>query len=151
MIIIQDTREQTPWAFPEWVTVKIGTLKTGDYAIEGDENNFAIERKELNDYLGSISTGWDRFQREMQRARMFCARIIIVEGKFSECCYIEQSGEIIPPQHDHYTLQPQFIIKRTAELLLRGVCVLFAENAYLASAAAYAIFKERNNAIKSNN
>ena len=51
--IIIDTREQTPWSFPPEIPVEIGTLKTGDYALAGDDA-FAIERKSKDDFLGTI-------------------------------------------------------------------------------------------------
>ena len=51
--IIIDTREQIPWSFPPEIPVEIGTLKTGDYALAGDDA-FAIERKSKDDFLSLI-------------------------------------------------------------------------------------------------
>ena len=46
MIIIQDTREQSPFDFSFYdCDVSIATLKTGDYTIEGYEEIVCIERK----------------------------------------------------------------------------------------------------------
>ena len=65
--IVIDTREQTPWHFhPEVATATRGTIKTGDYALLNDDG-FAIERKSLNDFVGTIGKGWDRFCREIKR------------------------------------------------------------------------------------
>ena len=65
MEIVIDSREQQPWHFsPELVRVSRGTVRTGDYCVKGDRL-FAIERKSLNDFVGTISTGWERFQREI--------------------------------------------------------------------------------------
>lgn len=144
-----DTREQTPWSFPqEMVIATIGTVHTGDYALTGDEDNFAIERKSLSDFLGTISTGWPRFLRELQRMddAHWQAKVIIVEDDFLSCCYFTSAnGEIVAPDHEHHKLQPQFIAKRIAQLSYKHrCCVLFASNPAHAAALALAILKERN-------
>jgi len=150
LVIIQDTREQTPWSFcPTQAAVKIGTLKTGDYCIEGDRQ-FAIERKSLDDFLGTIGTGWPRFCKELNRMEdaEFVAKVIIIEGDFARTCFgmDMETGEIIPPTHNHQNLTPQFISKRIAQLTMRGVSVLFAGNADFAAGLAVSIFKERQDA-----
>lgn len=143
MRIVIDTREQCPWSFdPAQVDAFIGTLKTGDYALEGDDR-FAIERKSLDDFLGTISSGWPRFCRELNRMSDFVAKVIIVEGNYATCTFAEVDGELIPPQHRHWLLSPQFVEKRIAELTMRNVSVLFATNADLAAGLATAIFKQR--------
>jgi len=52
--IIQDTREQTPLHFPASVPVIVRDLYPGDYSINGLTNQFAIERKSLEDLIGSL-------------------------------------------------------------------------------------------------
>lgn len=52
--IIQDTREQTPLQFPSAVPVIVRDLYPGDYSINGLTNQFAIERKSLDDLIGSL-------------------------------------------------------------------------------------------------
>jgi DNA excision repair protein ERCC-4 len=144
--VIIDTREQQPWSFdPAVVDAEIGTLKTGDYSLEGD-NQFGIERKSLDDFLGTVSVGWGRFVRELNRMdeAQWVAKTIIVEGDYSTCTFQQSpSGELIPPEHRHYMLTPQFIEKRIAQLTMRNVSVLFAKDAHLAAGLAVAIFKER--------
>ena len=150
--IIIDTREQTPWAFPDYlVDSRRGTLKTGDYALEGD-SNFAIERKSLDDFLGTISSGWERFCRELDRMDIakFPAKMVIVEGDYEKCCFREVEDDILPPEHNHPRLLPQFVNSRIAELMLKGVCVMFAGNSYYACALACSIFYYRNLEIINN-
>lgn len=144
--IVIDTREQTPWAFPDYlVESRRGTLPTGDYALEGD-SGFAIERKSLDDFLGTISSGWERFKREIERMKQseFPAKIIVVESDFENCCFKKINGEIQSPRHNHCRLTPQFINSRIAELSLMGVAIIFAGNSAYASALACAIFHRRN-------
>ena len=144
--IIIDTREQSPWAFPSYIVgSKRGTLRTGDYALEGDYN-FAIERKSLDDFLGTISTGWERFLRELDRMNeaKYPAKVVIVEGDYERCCFKEQEDCIVAPEHNHPRLTPQFVNSRIAELMLMGVCVMFAQNPGYAAALACSIFHHRN-------
>lgn len=142
--IIIDTREQTPWAFdPAAVDATIGTLSTGDYALEGD-GAFGIERKSLEDFLGTISSGWERFERELERMSQWVAKVIIVEGDYDTCCFSLEGESLQAPQHRHFMLSPQFVEKRVAELTLRCVSVIFAGDAQLAAGLATAIFRQRN-------
>lgn len=144
--IVIDTREKRPWSFPEHLAyTRIGTLTTGDYALI-DDNAFAIERKSLDDFLQTISTGWERFQREIGRMEgaRFCAKVIIVEGDFESVCFKSEQDTIIPPNHSHPRLSPQFVTKRIAELTLMGVSVIFAGASEYASAIAYRILWERH-------
>ena len=56
MVIIRDTREQNGYTFgflPQ-DQVKVATLPTGDYSIEGLEDQVTIERKSLADAFGTI-------------------------------------------------------------------------------------------------
>lgn len=141
--IIIDTREQTPWSFPVHLcAVARGTLRAGDYALDGD-NNFAIERKSLDDFIGTISTGWERFKRELGRMNTWIAKVVIVEGDFSQCCFKYAGSEIEPPQHNHPMIPPGFVCSRIATLTMMRVSVLFAGNPGQASALAYQILKKR--------
>lgn len=143
MRVIIDTREQTPWAFdPTWIDAEVGTLKTADYAL-ADDDAFGIERKSMDDFLGTVSTGWERFQRELDRMSGWVAKVVIVEGDFEQIAFTESGNELLPPWHRHWMLSPQFVEKRIAELTLRGVSVLFAKDAHLAAGLAAAILRER--------
>lgn len=140
LTIIIDTQEKTPWAFPAWLaTAKIGTLKTADYALEGD-TGFAVERKSIEDFCGTMAGGWERFQREIERMAGWPARIVIVEGSFSDLVF---RPECEPPRHNHHNLTPAFMMRRIAELSMMGVAVLFAETPDYASAVCLAVLKER--------
>jgi hypothetical protein len=152
--IVIDTREQSPWAWdPSDAVTEVRALVAGDYALASDCEpvrgreslavRFAVERKSLDDFLGTISAGWDRFQRELDRMSAFPARVVIVEGNFSECCFSGGEGCVIPPPHNHPALRPCFVGRRIAELTMMGVSVLFAGNADLASGLAYRVFRRR--------
>lgn len=151
MVIVIDTREQRPWSFPPDIEVEYGTLRTGDYAIKGDPG-FAIERKSGDDFIGTLSSGWPRFCRELNRMDEagFPAKVIVVECDFEKFCYRIQQGRIIPPDHEHVRLTPQFVMKRIAQLTMRNVSVIFAGNAEYGAAIALRIFYERMERIEDN-
>lgn len=88
MKIIVDNREQSPFRFEDarydGVVVQAGSLQTGDYSLAGLESRVAVERKSLADFIGSISTGRDRFERELTRARGLDAFMVVIESPFSD-------------------------------------------------------------------
>lgn len=138
--IVIDTREQTPWAFPENKAIcERGTLKTGDYALKGDDN-FSIERKSMNDFIGTISTGWERFQAEIERMVYYPAAVVIVEGSFTD---------ILNREYDHPDIQPGFVFKRIAELTMMQVSVLLCDNPISAAGMCYKILVERKKQLES--
>ena len=154
--ILIDSREQAPWAWDaNDATTEIAGLSAGDYALASDTEEpkrkgqlrpvrFAIERKSLEDFLGTISSGWDRFNRELERMAAFPARVVIVEGDFSACCFATgEDGACLPPPHNHPELHPAFVARRIAELTMMGVSVLLCGNAQYAAGMAYRIFRRR--------
>jgi len=89
--IIEDTREQTPFVFPDGVDIIRTCLKTGDYSIVGHEHNFTIERKSLSDLVGCMTNdpkrgvfNRDRFKRELTRMMglLYCA--VVIEGTLED-------------------------------------------------------------------
>jgi hypothetical protein len=152
--IIIDTREQAPWSWdPSDATTEIAGLTAGDYALAEDcekvkgrvalSVRFAIERKSLDDFLGTISVGWDRFSRELVRMEAFPARVVIVEGDFRQVCFSGDEGCVSPPPHNHPALRPAFVARRIAELTMQGVSVLLAGDSQLAAGLAYRVFRRR--------
>ena len=87
--VIVDTREQSPFHFlnidpfkivPLWQTA----LKTGDYSLRGYEDRVTIERKSIPDFLGSITSGRDRFEREFERMSKMEFAAVVIEGELSD-------------------------------------------------------------------
>ncbi len=84
--IVCDTREQSPWIPWVWrdgrrilLPVVRRALVAGDYTIEGYSEEIAVERKSLQDWIGTMfgastdalgerATSWERFRREVVRA-----------------------------------------------------------------------------------
>lgn len=81
IIIIEDSREQTPLDFSGFrgiESVRQG-LKTGDYSVQGFEDKLCFERKSVQDLVGTLIGGHERFLREMERMREFDTKYILVE------------------------------------------------------------------------
>jgi ERCC4-type nuclease len=144
--VVIDTREQRPWCFDIWVAACLRRkLDWGDYALDGDEENFAIERKSIDDFAGTVGKGWKRFLREIERSRQM---VIIVEGNFSDFMFlIDHLGRQIPPKH-HAMVTPQFIRKRVSELTLMGIPVIFGHSPAIAGSIAQQILCDRAAELK---
>ena len=93
LVILQDTREQTPWRFPPTVRVagrvtpvevRVATLQSGDYSVLGFAGSVVVERKSVADMAGTIAGGRERFDREIARLARFRFARIVVEGTLDE-------------------------------------------------------------------
>lgn len=86
--IVIDSREQREWSFDhleDIFDVSIDTvvdgLTTGDYTLEGCEDNFAVERKSLDDLVGcSYGEQKERFERELERGQEMDNFALLVES-----------------------------------------------------------------------
>ncbi len=148
--IIIDSREQTPWSFdPQDAHCTRGTLRTGDYALAGDDG-YAIERKSLNDFLGTISSGWERFEKELRRAheRGFVMPVI-VEGDVDDMLWsTSPDGDLVEPMNDHPCVGAGFVLKQIAQIIVRhGHSFIPCKNAVNAAAVAYACLCERQSQL----
>ena len=82
MKILVDTREHLPYAFD--TPSEIGTVPVGDYSIAGLESCVAIERKTLDDLIGCLTAGRERFERELHKGRALDYFALVVEGSLSD-------------------------------------------------------------------
>ena len=118
--LICDTREQTPLQFCGFrgiESVRSG-LKTGDYSIQGYEDQITFERKSVQDLVGTLCQGRDRFERELERMRPFEEKYILIEHSpsilFSYCMkhgWVKKFDMIIQSLHSfqhRYGVQVRF-------------------------------------------
>lgn len=83
--IVIDNREQAPFAFAGYdCQTEPGTLTTGDYSIPGFSDCVAVERKSLSDLIGCLTSGRERFTRELERLRGYDAAAVVIEAGFSD-------------------------------------------------------------------
>ena len=138
-----DTREQHPLEFvdKDIELVAIDTIPIFDYAIDGDEENFAVERKSLEDFISSFAmkAGLEHELAKIRKAREAGIFPIyyVVEANFRDVerfnyrCF--KSGKVTPA----------YIYKRWRMLESMGVRVVWAEDAVGAAKAITCLFKNR--------
>lgn len=112
--IICDTREQSPYIKIN-IPIVIKKLDFADYCPEPNPNNIFVERKELSDWAGVMSKGYDRFCRELDRAKKENAYILIlIEGKYSDLLSINYL-----PQTKFLKASSEFLLKRARDLYIK--------------------------------
>ena len=89
MIIVQDSREQLALDFIGLDIERVETmgLAYGDYTAIVHEKPVPIvfERKGFSDLWGTMTSGYDRFKREMERAKKDNVKLIlIIEGTYTD-------------------------------------------------------------------
>ena len=109
---ICDTREQKIISLPN---MQVSKLEFGDYTLE--KSNLFIERKSLADLLGTLSKGYERFNREIQRCKNKDSYLLIlIEENYKNL----QSFEYMP--HIHSKCTWSFISHRIRELIQKYPC-----------------------------
>ena len=89
MILLSDTREQKELDFSGIDGVEMvekTTLPYGDYTAlaHGHPIPIVFERKGISDLFGTMTSGYERFKREMERAKESSMKLIlIIEGSYS--------------------------------------------------------------------
>ncbi len=121
-----DTREQKPFKFD--IPFEIKTLKFGDYALSDKEvsGNCYVERKSLNDFIGTMSGGYDRFRREVERAvEQDAYLIVLVERSIEEAMNFNK----LPYVSSKVRATPEYIFNRVRSLNqdFKNIQFLFAK------------------------
>ena len=142
MIVIQDTRERTPWLFDEIAgvaEVRVQTMATGDYTLDGHEHIVCVERKSLADFAGSVTRGHDRFYRELERMQAFPVRAVIVE------CSVRR----VANNKYRSKLSPKALMAHAMTITFeRQIPVLFAGSRYEAQVLAFTMFRHAEKVAK---
>jgi len=139
--------EQMPLDFSsDFVKSGRGPIKTFDYALEGDQDNFAVERKSLPDMISSVvlSDKWKHELSKIARAQQWLLSVIyIVEASFDDVAKYDyaifKSGNVTS----------QFAYRRIAELIYdHNVHVVFAGSREAAAYVVCLILKRRKESMK---
>lgn len=92
MKIVTDTREQLNLDFTGFKDVEVVRTKldAGDYSVSGYESLITFERKSVQDLVGTLIGGHERFLRELERMKSYKEKYILVEHSptilFTYCC-----------------------------------------------------------------
>ena len=95
IVAIADSREQWPFNLSP-MKMETGSLQTGDYTAKGLESHLRIERKSLEDLIGCLTSGRERFLRELERLMAFPARVVIIEGSYLDLAHGNYRSRIAP-------------------------------------------------------
>ena len=112
--IFVDTREQKPLKFN--YPIEVQTLKFGDYCFSDSavSLNTYIERKSITDFIGTMSGGYERFKKEVERSEEAGAKLIVlVEESLSNCL----SFNFLPYVSKKIKASPEFIFHNVRDLL----------------------------------
>ena len=147
MLIRIDTREQHPLDFDRCAVVR-DTIPTFDYAIEGDQPHFAVERKSLPDLIQSLAIQ-KNYVRELKKIRR--ARAL---QKMPRIFYVvEANREDI--EHFDFSIftggraGPDFIFHQLSELeYFHDVHVVFSGDALGAARDIHRLLKRRAEDLK---
>lgn len=122
--IIIDTRETCPLKLNTKTEDK--KLDYGDYHYTKDKFNIFVERKSLNDFIGTLGKNFDRFCREIERAKKDDAfLIVLVENNISNCLSFNYL-----PYINRYTKEtPDHIFHNVRDILqnYKNIQFLFAD------------------------
>lgn len=126
--ILSDSREQNPLTFnKDKFDVITEGVPFADYwcEIPTTESTYvqvpiAFERKSLGDLFGTMGKGYERFKREMERAK---------EAKFHLVLIIEGSIKDVHRGYEHSSIKGESMLKKLAMLRVRyDLEVLFFED-----------------------
>lgn len=143
MIIRVDTREQCPLPLNfDGVQLVRDTIPVFDYALEGDQDRFAIERKSLSDFVQAVVLQ-DSYRRELEKIRKAQAAGMTRIYYVVEAYYLG----VRTYNYNRFSsgrVHPGLIYKRWRELAYHhGVHVVWADNAEGAAWAVYLLLKSR--------
>jgi ERCC4-type nuclease len=147
MLIRIDTREQHPLDFDRCAVVR-DTIPTFDYAIEGDQPHFAIERKSLTDLIQSLAIQ-KNYVRELKKIRRARAN-----QKMPRIFYVVEANreDIEHFDYSHFTggrVGPDFIFHQLSELeYFHDVHVIFSGDALGTARDIHRLLKRRSEDLK---
>lgn len=109
--ILIDSREQKPLVLD--ADTSFSKLDFGDYVCKNGFCDIFFERKSLIDFCGTLSQGFERFEKEIERAeRAESTLIVLVEANLPD---LSKVGESSATRHVKAT--PKFLGARMRELL----------------------------------
>lgn len=118
MIILIDTREQTPYVFDDADTRR-GALQTGDYSLLNLGNVIAVERKTVDDLIGCLTQDRERFKQCLQRGKSLDYFALVVEASLLDLL----TGRYWSQMH------PNAVVQSLLALSVRyRLPIFFAEN-----------------------
>jgi DNA excision repair protein ERCC-4 len=118
--IVIDTREGEPYSFdPRLAGAVRRALAAGDYSLAGLEDQVAVERKTLDDFVSTVIHRRRRFREELRKLSRYRAACVVVEAELLDVLGKRYRSEA----------RPEAVIGATLSILLDyGVPVAFCGN-----------------------
>jgi len=118
--IVIDTREGEPYSFdPRLAGAMRRALTAGDYSLAGLEDQVAVERKTLDDFVSTVIHRRRRFREELRKLSRYRAACVVVEADLLDVLRHRYRGEA----------RPEAVVGATLSILLDyGVPVVFCGN-----------------------
>ena len=110
--IIIDNREQQELKFN--IGSKFDTLNFGDYKLDSNISDCYIERKSLADFYGTLSGGFERFTREIERAKSAGAYLVVLIESSFETVYTFRDTKRVKGK---VNISPEFIFHNMRDLI----------------------------------
>jgi len=99
-----------------------------DYTVRGYAGIIGVERKSHGDYIRCIGKDWRRFQKQLEKLEKHTYACVIVEGHIDDYIIYSNFG------HD-------FVVYRTAQIVSRGIPVIFCGNKDLSAKCCWDFFQ----------
>lgn len=144
-LVLRDSREQQGWDFrpsSRCLGTTIQGLKTGDYSIQGWESVFVVERKaSTGEWVQNINQA--RFTRELERLTAFPHAYIVLEFSLDDIASFPVNSGIPERIWPKLKIRPDFILKRTLEMMLAypSIHFIFAGSSERAKEFVSCLFK----------
>jgi len=118
--IVIDTREGEPYSFdPRLAGAVRRALAAGDYSLAGLEDQVAVERKTLDDFVSTVIHRRRRFRQELRKLSRYRAACVVVEADLLDVLGKRYRSEA----------RPEAVVGSTLSILLDyGVPVAFCGN-----------------------
>jgi hypothetical protein len=142
--VLVDTREQTPLKLT--CEQRTSKLDFGDYCCRSHYKSVYAERKSLGDFVGTMSKGYERFEREIERAAAAeCYIVVLVESSLKSLLLLDKSSV-----GKFSACTPEFICSRARDLAQKHSNLQFAfvDGRLAAAQTLEKIFRLKNDVRK---
>ena len=147
--VIKDTREQDGWVFSAYDKcdgMKIDTLHTGDYTIEGFDDVVCVERKACTSEIAmNLGRKKKPFQAEMERMKDYSFAFIICEFNMEDILRYPEGSRVPKKAQANVRVSGKYLLKCLLEFQIwYDTKILFCGNKNNAFLVCNSLFKRLN-------
>lgn len=120
MIIVQDSREKTPWNFISYNWCKgqvIEKMSAGDYSLSGYKDLVCIERKRtVNELANNLGKKYEQFKSEMEKIIQYRFRYVVCEFTEQQLLIYPKGSNLPKNILSRLKISGKFLHKRVNEI-----------------------------------